>query len=233
MSEVVEITERALEEVAVFPLSGAVLLPRTLISLHVFEPRYRAMTQYCLDGSRLMVVAMTRPESPPDAFGRPAVHKVAGLGILRQSARLPDGRYNIVIEGLCRVNISDEHDPGPSFRRVRARILEDQMPADSRSLLPAMASLRSLCTRAMVHVSPSDASELQGLNEVDEPGPLADLVAAAALTDPSERQDVLAEPDVEARLGLVAGSLGAFLLVQQSDAEEDSPIGWGITPGKA
>jgi len=233
VNEVVEISEQSLEEVPVFPLAGAVLLPRTLVSLHIFEPRYRAMTQWSLDGSRLMVLAMTRPEAPPDEFGRPAMHEVAGLGILRQSARLPDGRFNIVIEGLCRVNIADEHPPSLPFRRARARIIEDQLPQEPRTLFPAMASLRSLCTRAMVHVNPSDASELQGLNEVDDPGPLADLVAAAALTDPRERQDVLAEADVETRIRMVAGSLGAFLLAQQSDDGEDQPVGWGITPGKA
>ncbi len=233
MSELVEISEQSLEEVPIFPLAGAVLLPRTLVSLHVFEPRYRAMTQFSLEGSRLMVLAMTRPDEAPDDFGRPAVHEVAGMGLLRQSARLPDGRYNIIIEGLCRVNIADEHPPNLPFRRARARILEDQLPEEPRCLLPAMASLRSLCTRAMVHVNPSDANELQGLNEVDEPGPLADLVAAAALTDPQERQDVLAEPNVEARINMVAGNLGAFLLAQQSGDSDEQPVGWGITPGKA
>ncbi|MGF1510508.1 MAG: LON peptidase substrate-binding domain-containing protein [Myxococcota bacterium] len=224
----------ALVDVPVFPLPGTVLMPRTIISLHVFEPRYRAMTADCIEGHRLMVVAMLDPDGTPDHFGRPRVHSVGGLGALRRSARLPDGRYNIVVEGLHRVDISDELDPGPPYRRARARVLEDVYPPDTAPLTAVMASVRSLCTRALTQSHPHDASELDGLNQVVDPGHLADLVAAAAMTDALERQQVLAEPDVEARLNLVAGCLGAYLLSQTAatDGGEVS-IGWGITTGKA
>jgi hypothetical protein len=231
MSEAID--PGALTAVPVFPLPGTVLMPRTMISLHVFEPRYRAMTHDCIEGHRLMVVAMLDPEGEPDAFGRPRIHPVGGLGALRRSARLPDGRYNIVVEGLHRANIAEELDPGPPYRRARVRLIEDVVP--EVPLGAAMASVRSLCTRAMAHSNPGDASELEGLNQIADPGQLADLVAAAAMPEALDRQQVLAEPNVEARLNLVAGSLGAYLLSQTSDDDQGSPgsFGWGITPGKA
>ncbi|NJK88052.1 MAG: hypothetical protein HC923_00765, partial [Myxococcales bacterium] len=74
------ITPEQLDQVPVFPLPGTVLLPRTLIQLHIFEPRYRAMTEDCIEGTRLMIIAMLDPNGTPDEHGRPAVHRVAGLG---------------------------------------------------------------------------------------------------------------------------------------------------------
>lgn len=55
------ISDRELEELPIFPLPQCVLLPGGLLPLHVFEPRYRELTRYCLDGNRPMGVARLRP----------------------------------------------------------------------------------------------------------------------------------------------------------------------------
>jgi Lon protease-like protein len=227
-----DLTPKALAEVPIFPLPGTVLLPRTMISLHVFEPRYRAMTEDCLEGHRLMAIAMLDPASEPDAEDRPAIHRVAGLGALRRSARLPDGRFNLVVEGLCRVRLGPELPMDKAYRRAPAEVLHDVAPEEPAALASAMASLRALCARAMAQLSPKDASELEGLNQVTDPGHLADLVAAAAMPDAEERQQVLDEVDVEKRVQLVAGALGAYLLSHAPESETGA-FGWGIHPGKA
>lgn len=231
MSAPIELVPEALREVPVFPLPGTVLLPRTLISLHVFEPRYRAMMETCIEGNRLLAVAMFDEDGQPDAHGRPSIHPVAGIGALRRSARLPDGRYNIVLEGLGRVDITEEHPPTRIYRRATARVLEDVLPTDPLALARSVASLRALCTRALAQDKESDDADLvEGLSNVHEPGALADLVAAAAVRDSIDRQRVLAEPDVLERINLVAGALGALLLSESSDQEN---FGWGITTGQA
>jgi hypothetical protein len=79
----------ALTALPVFPLPGVLLLPGTLISLHIFEPRYRRMMEDVLEGHRAIAVAMLNERGPPDRFGRPPVHGVASVGV-RRSARLPD-----------------------------------------------------------------------------------------------------------------------------------------------
>lgn len=227
-----DLTPEALATVPIFPLPGTVLLPRTMISLHVFEPRYRKMTEDALEGARVMAIAMLDPERPPDAHGRPAIHRVAGLGALRRSARLPDGRFNLVIEGVCRVRLEDELPPTKPYRRAPATVLEDMLPRTQTPLAPAMASLRALCVRAMSQLNPKEVADLEGLNQVTDPGHLADLVAAAAMQDASDRQQVLEAVDVERRLELVAGGLGAYLLTHVPETEPGT-TGWGIQPGKA
>lgn len=221
-----------LREVPVFPLPGTVLLPRTLISLHVFEPRYRTMTEDCIEGHRLMVVAMVDPSKDPDEHGRPAIHPVAGLGALRRSVKLPDGRFNLVIEGLARVDIRTELPPDRVYRRAHARVLRDVVPDDSGSIAASLASVRALCSRAVADMKPEEASGIENLSQVEDPGQLADMVAAATMTDSLDRQQVLAETDVDKRLQIVAGALGAAMIAQHKDVPEGS-FGWGIRPGEA
>jgi Lon protease-like protein len=227
-----ELPLEALATVPVFPLPRTVLLPGTYLSLHIFEPRYRAMMEYVIEGHRLLVVAMLDPTRPADPQGRPAVHPVAGLGLLRRSVRLPDGRYNIVLEGLARVDIRRELGPELVFRRAAAELLEDVGPEDPADLGVAVASIRALCQDALIQAGDVDPDVLEELNDVQDPGRVADLAAAAAFADPGLRQQVLAEPRVEARLELVAGALGAQLLSGDEDGDAQH-LGWGIGTGKA
>lgn len=228
-----DLPPEALLDLPIFPLPGTVLLPRTFISLHVFEPRYRAMLEDCIESYRVMAVAMVDPDAPPDRWDRPALHPIAGVGVLRRSARLPDGRYNIVLEGLARVDIRQEHMPTKLYRRAQAQILPDVWPSDPATLIPAVTSLRALCSRALTQISPTDSEILEGLNAIQDPSRLADMVAAAAIAEAIERQRALAEPKVLSRLELVSGALGAILLSHHDQADDGKRLGWGISPGKA
>ena len=224
----------ALNAVPVFPLPGTVLLPRTFISLHVFEPRYREMMEDVIEGHRAMVVAMLDERGLPDVYGRPRIHVVGGLGALRRSARLPDGRYNIVLEGLARVDVSHELAPETAYRQANGRILSDDWPDDRRTLDRSLASLKALTTRALSQMLTDDEDVIENLAQLDDPARLADMVAAAILNDPLERQRVLAECNIEQRVQLVAGALGALLLDNEASTNSSSPSpGWGIIPGKA
>lgn len=232
----IEIDPSALESVPIFPLPGTVLLPQTLVSLHVFEPRYRKMMTYCLEEHRVMAVAMLHERGEPDRFGRPPIHGMAGLGYVRRSARLPDGRYNIVLEGVARLDVSSEHPPETPFRRAHGLLVE---PDPARESTPAIQTaghaLRALCSR--VFSAPGQTETLEELFGLP-PGQLADTVAASAIEDPQERQRVLETVDVQERVELVSGALGALLLDQAEDEREETPEepripGWGVLPGKA
>lgn len=231
------ITTESLAAVPVFPLPGTVLLPGTYISLHIFEPRYRAMMEYVIEGHRMLVVALLDEEAGADEHGRPRVHPVAGLGRLRRSVKLPDGRYNIVLEGVARVDITDELAPELVFRRARARVVESTTPEDTAGLAASMAAVHALFGRALTVAGQTDPDVMESLAEADEPGALADLVAAACLQSSAQRQSVLAEPDVGRRLETVAGALGELLLTASGDvddSDDEAPrVGWGIQPGKA
>jgi Lon protease-like protein len=98
--------------IPLFPLPGVVLLPGTLLPLHIFEPRYRAMVAHALEGERTIGMAMMKPgwESSPEA---PEIHPIGGAGEIVESEPLDDGRYNIVLEGRFRFKVIAEA-PGNS-----------------------------------------------------------------------------------------------------------------------
>ncbi len=219
-----------LQAVPVFPLPGTVLLPRTFISLHVFEPRYRAMMEYCIEGPRLLAIAMLDERKPPDAHARPAIFPTAGLGALRRAAKLPDGRYNLVLEGIARVDLSDELPPEHVFRRACARLLEDQQTGD---LQRESASLRALALRAIAQSGEDNKELMTSISDVTESGALADLVAAAVVEGARDRQRILDAVDVGHRVELTAGLVGAALLDEADKPSGTLSLGWGIAPGKA
>ena len=111
-----------------FPLPGVVLLPGTLLPLHVFEPRYSAMVTDALAGDRLIGMAMLRP-GWESAAEPPPIHAVGGAGEIVESEDLEDGRFNIVLEGRFRYRILDETPPSP-YRLAR---VEEIPPTAFRS----------------------------------------------------------------------------------------------------
>src|SRR5580700_828650 len=107
----------ALDDLPVFPLPHAVLFPRGLVPLHIFEPRYRSMVAYCMASHHGMVLARLSSDAAVDEEGRPRFDRIAGLGLIVQHKVLPGGRSNIVLQGKARVAI-EERASGDPFRRV-------------------------------------------------------------------------------------------------------------------
>lgn len=95
----------------IFPLPGVVLFPGTLLPLHIFEPRYRAMVSDALAGERLIGMAMLDPTR--SAAGVPPILPVGGAGRIVEEERLEDGRFNIVLEGVWRYRILREEPSAP------------------------------------------------------------------------------------------------------------------------
>ena len=114
--------------IPIFPLPGVVLLPGTLLPLHIFEPRYRAMVADALETDRTIGMAMWKSGAEGDA-GEPRIHEVGGAGEIVESERLDDGRYNIVLEGRFRYRVLDEAPAAPyriaRVAEIPARPLED------------------------------------------------------------------------------------------------------------
>ena len=98
--------------IPLFPLPGVVLLPGTLLPLHVFEPRYRAMVADALSGERTIGMAMLKP-GWERAGAIPEIFPIGGAGRIAESERLSDGRYDIVLEGEFRYRVLDESPPSP------------------------------------------------------------------------------------------------------------------------
>jgi Lon protease-like protein len=104
--------------IPLFPLPNAVLFPHLLLPLHVFEPRYRAMTRDALDGPGLIGMVLLKPGWEDGYRGRPAIHSTGTAGRIREWESLPDGRFNIVLLGLREFEVSEEYEDR-SYRYAR------------------------------------------------------------------------------------------------------------------
>ncbi|MDP5280521.1 LON peptidase substrate-binding domain-containing protein [Sphingomonas sp. DG1-23] len=119
---------------SVFPLAGALLFPRMHLPLHIFEPRYRAMVSDALARDRR--IGMIQPR---DANEPPALFDIGCVGRIADVEALPDGRYDIVLEGLARFTVLRELDVTTPFRQVEAAL---EVPSEEEVL--AIAERASL-----------------------------------------------------------------------------------------
>lgn len=196
------LSEGDLEALPIFPLPGVVLFPGTSLPLHVFEPRYRAMTRDVLAGRRLMAVALLKPGFEMDYPGRPPVHGVCGVGRLTREVAYPDGRFDIVLEGLGRVCIIEELPPEQPYRVVRARRLRDR-PSDVAVAAAWQQKLAALWEELATYLPypVNDLPDLRDLtHEAEDAGAYSDRIAAAIIAEPDEQQRLLQELDPAERL---------------------------------
>lgn len=104
------------EVIPVFPLPGALLLPRAHLPLHLFEPRYLQMFEDTLKtDSRLIGMAQPNPHPGHDK----ALHKIGCAGRVTQFSETEDGRYMITLTGISRFRIDRELDGFTPYRRAQ------------------------------------------------------------------------------------------------------------------
>lgn len=195
--------------VPIFPLPDVTFFPHTLLPLHVFEARYRAMVIDALERDRRLAVVKLQPGYEAGYAGKPAVHPVAGLGEIVSCERLATGRYNILLRGECRVRLEDELPSDTLYRVVRARRLADAEPAGDA--MPALTRMRAAC-RSLLGALQRPADLLDpALAEGQAAGIIADRVAAAVLPDADLRQSLLETLDADARVKRVADAVESLV----------------------
>lgn len=202
----------ALRAIPIFPLPDSVLLPRSLVPLHVFEPRYLAMTRDVVAGAGLMGIARLKPGYEPFYQGRPPVHAVFGVGRVVAAETTAEGRYNILLAGVARATILRELPPTRAYREVEADVLGDDACEEPAVLRSKADQLIAVCDR-LADVLPAGGSELRQLCRVDgaQVGSF-DRVAGLLMTDADQRQALLEECDPMARAEAVLGHASNLLI---------------------
>ncbi|MFN3644446.1 MAG: LON peptidase substrate-binding domain-containing protein [Gemmobacter sp.] len=106
------------DTIPVFPLPGALLLPRARLPLHIFEPRYLAMLDDCLK-TRSRLIGMIQPRETPGQPGSAAkkLHAIGCAGRLTGFSETEDGRYMISLLGLSRFRVVEEVTGFTPYRR--------------------------------------------------------------------------------------------------------------------
>jgi len=138
--------------IAVFPLPDTVLFPHASLPLHIFEPRYRTMTEDALRTDRLIAMALLKPGWEKSYDGSPEVHAVACAGLIEDEARLPDGRFNIRLRGLARVEVQGFVQDSP-YRIATIRVLEERNESAGPGVEEAKKRLLALCAGLLQEVS--------------------------------------------------------------------------------
>jgi Lon protease-like protein len=206
--------------IPVFPLPGALLLPRGQMPLNIFEPRYVVMIDDALR-SGLRLIGMIQPDAAhPGSESKPNLYKVGCVGRITQIAETGDGRYLLQLTGIARFRIDEELGVTTPYRQCRvsyspfvddftARKGEDEV--DRESLLKALSDFLK-------------ANDLKADWEGIENAPNEALVNALAMMSPygtAEKQALLEAPDLKTR---------AEILVAVTEIELAKKTTGGDTP---
>jgi Lon protease-like protein len=196
---------------AIFPLPRVQLFPHALLPLHVFEPRYRDMVRDAMSGERLIAVASFEPGYEANYHGRPAVRPIVGVGaIVGHEAIGDDGRANIILRGLTRARIERELAPDLAYRVVDAATVGDEL-APGLDAAAARDTLVLLADQLALKL-PSGGETLRELvRSQPDLGALVDVLSAALVTDPDDRQALLEMIDVASRVDRVSGEIATVL----------------------
>ncbi len=182
-------------------LSNVVFFPHTLLPLHIFESRYRKMLGDCLAGERRLAVVLLRSGWEADYYGRPAVHSVAGAGEIIQSEMLPDGRSNIVLQGLGRIVIEGERSSPNPYRIASVSWLDDVYPSGGEEDLAHYTErLRQMCGKLLATLPQPVPGFVELLSDRDRPGAFVDRVSSLVVHEMEARQRLLELNDVERRM---------------------------------
>ncbi|MDQ4097528.1 MAG: LON peptidase substrate-binding domain-containing protein [Actinomycetota bacterium] len=197
-----------------FPL-GTVLFPHTAIPLHVFEPRYRALTGYCLEHDRRLGIVLI--ERGSEVGGGDIRFGVGTQGVIAQASALPDGRWLIAVVGERRIRIDRWLGEEP-FPRAQVTPLDEEAPTASSE-----AARDHLLERVRRYADlASDLEEWPAgfVPEVSEdPALVAWQVGGLGLLGPVDCQRLLETDGVDARLRLLAALLDEEITVLALRAE--------------
>lgn len=229
MSDGQSISVNFSREMPLFPLDAVVLLPQQVLPLHIFEERYRQMIGRCLDGSGQLAVAVVR-EGAEDLPGNPPVRPAVCVAQIVQHESLPDGRYNVLLQGVCRAKINKELLPNTD-RLYRAAYLEPvgEPNPDSDHLFALREWIESeLSQGPLKHMAVAEHVVEYVRNEDVPNSAVLELVSFALLTDPGLRYRLLAEGDLDRRALIVRAELqdlAKLISLAELQRSEDWPKG--------
>ena len=113
------------EIIPVFPLPNVVFFPHTYLPLHIFEPRYRDMVEDAASGGQCIGMALLKDGWEEQYYEAPPIFELGCVGRMTTVQKLPDSRFNIVLEGLRRCTYHEEMVPR-SYRQAKISLLPSQ-----------------------------------------------------------------------------------------------------------
>ncbi|QDL91232.1 ATP-dependent protease [Paroceanicella profunda] len=180
------------ETIPVFPLPGALLLPRARLPLNIFEPRYLAMLEDALKTPERLI-GMIQPME-----GGKRLHQIGCVGRITSFNETDDGRYIITLGGMCRFRVGAEHDGFTPYRRFSvdwASFERDLGPPESDAGFDRPAFLDVLSRYFEVTSLSSDWDALKSADEEL----LINSLSILCPFEAEEKQALLEAPSLETR----------------------------------
>ena len=206
------------EVIPVFPLPGALLLPRGQLPLNIFESRYLALVDDSMrDGHRL--IGMIQPDpTHPGSEQKPALFKIGCIGRITQLAETGDGRYHIQLTGVARFRIVEEFEVATAYRQCRVTYLPYAQDFTARLGEDAVDRKALLDTLAAFLKANNLKTDWDGI----ENAPNEALVNALAMMSPygpAEKQALLEAPDLKTRAEILIAATQIELAKKSTGGE--------------
>ena len=207
--------------IPVFPLPGALLLPRGQMPLNIFEPRYLVMIDDSLrDGHRL--IGMIQPDTAhPGSPEKPNLYRVGCVGRITQLAESGDGRYLIQLTGVARFRIERELDVQTLYRQCQVSYAPFTGDFVARKGEEAVDRDRLLTSLSAFLKANRLQADWQGI----ESAPNEALVNALAMMSPfgvAEKQALLEAPDLKTRAEILVAATEMELA--KTNAPGETPL---------
>lgn len=188
------------EPVPLFPLPQCVLLPHATIPLHIFEPRYRAMVKDVLDSRGLLAMASFSDDDWKAEYeGSPTLREHVCLGYVVRHESLADGKYNILLQGVCRARIAEEVEADTPYRQALLEPTEPRPPLMEIDLVDHRESLETLLADPLLKELTTVNAIHNWLTSEIPTAALIDLATMTMCESTEQRYSLLSEPDVLAR----------------------------------
>jgi Lon protease-like protein len=187
------------ETLPIFPLAGALLLPRAQLPLNIFEPRYLAMVDYALKSDRMIGMILPREDVTGIRMGATPVYPLGCAGRIVSFAETEDGRYLITLKGLIRFDVTEELPGEQGFRRVAADVAPYRADLEQPEVEEDFFDRQRLLTNLKRYF---DAEGITADWEAIEEAPGERLITSLAMAcpfDSLEKQALLQAPDHSAR----------------------------------
>lgn len=202
------------EAIAVFPLSGALLLPGGRLPLNIYEPRYLQMVEDALAGDRLIGMIQPRLDGALKADGEPELAPIGCVGRIVSWNETGDGRVLIALHGVARFRLFDELSVKTPYRRCRFAVFAEDLDenagageVDRESLLKAF--------RAYLDAHGME-TDWESVGRADN-GVLVNALSMMAPYGPAEKQALLEASDLKMRAETLVALTEITLAREDSD----------------
>lgn len=201
----------------IFPLEGMVLLPDTLIPLHVFEPRYIQLVEDVSQSHGLICMPNLRIKEGDGPV--PDLHLVAGVGKIVKRMELPNKRYFVILLGVGVVDIELELEGDRLYRQVKASV---RFQENEELPLEAQSEMRLLLQGLLKH----GASKIKQLKQITAFLELSEFrlselnaLAGGCIREAQNRQAYLEMEELSSRIELVTNGLADALIAVTEESD--------------